>query len=341
MRTRQPTTDDVWFPPGFDRIAQPLPTTGAARRTMRTVDPVIVALAERQHGAVARSQLLALGVSDDHIAARLASGMLVAIHPGVYRLGGGALPPDQLRMAAVLACRRGSRLAGWTGATHRDVLPDAGTRPDVAVPPHRRPDTRRFQVVRAIPVPDEQTLVRGVPTHTVARILLDLARRDDGGRVLEWAWRQAIYKQLLDVAAVRRLLLDRHGQRGVPALQALYDRRAALVGEVRNEFELLMLEIIRAAGLPEPRCNEPWDVGDGLVLRPDFRIPELLLVVESDGKDGHADVEFLLSDAERDARYAAMGYATLRYSKWETTRQRGRVDDELRRHRELFLRTRS
>jgi hypothetical protein len=305
---------------------------------MRHVDPVIAGLAQRQHGDVARDQLLALGVSSDHVKARLRSGLLAVVHPGVYRLAGSDPTPDSRRMAAVLRCRAGAQLAGWTGASHHTLLPDAGARLDIAVPPERQIGSRAFSLTRTTPRASEQMLVRGVPTHTVARVLLDLARRDDGGKVLEWAWRQAIFHQLLDIREVRQVLADHHGRAGTPALRALHDRRATLIGELRNAFELRMLAIIREAGLPEPLCNVPLTVADGLVLKPDFRIPELMLVVEADGRDGHDDVEFLLTDDERDAYYAALGYRTLRYTYWQAKREQGRLDAELREHREAYLR---
>jgi hypothetical protein len=44
---------------------------------------VIGALAARQHGVVARGQLLEAGVSDKAMERRLASGHLVRVHRGV------------------------------------------------------------------------------------------------------------------------------------------------------------------------------------------------------------------------------------------------------------------
>lgn len=305
---------------------------------MRHIDPVIAALARLQHAVVARDQLLALSLSSDHLGARVRSGILTSVYPGVYRLAGSDPTPDSRRMAAVLRCRAGAQLAGWTGASHHALLPDAGAKLDLAVPPERQVGGRGFNLTRTVARASEQTLVRGVPTHTVARVLLDLARRDDNGTVLEWAWRQAIFRELLDIRAVRQVLADHHGRAGTPALRALHDRRATLVGDLRNGFELRMLGIIRDAGLPEPLCNVPLSVGDGLVLKPDFRIPELMLVLEADGKAGHDDVEFLLTDEQRDAYYAALGYRTLRYSYWQAKQERGRVEAELREHRETYLR---
>ncbi|UTI65788.1 endonuclease domain-containing protein [Paraconexibacter antarcticus] len=234
-------------------------------------------------------------------------------------------------MAAVLAAGDGARLAGWSGMTHCGVLPEAGRNVDLAVPARRHTHLPGLSVVRCDPLPGEVVLVDGIPSHSIARLLLDLARRDDD-EILEWAWRQAIYTKQLDLREISRTLRAHHGRPGTPALRALYERRRTLAGELRNRFEVLTLGIIREAGLPEPLCNTAWEVAPGLVLKPDFRIPELRLVVESDGRDGHEDVEFLLSDDERDALYAANGHATERFTYWQVKRERARVIAQLRRH---------
>src|SRR4051794_10754229 len=61
-------------------------------------------LVERQHGVVARRQLLALGYSSNGIRHRLTSGRLHRLHQGVYSVGRRSVGPHGRWMAAVLAC---------------------------------------------------------------------------------------------------------------------------------------------------------------------------------------------------------------------------------------------
>src|SRR4051794_31081070 len=66
-------------------------------------DRVIADLAARQHGVVARRQLLDAGIPAHVLDARLATRRLVPVHRGVYALGHRQLRPEGRWLAAVLA----------------------------------------------------------------------------------------------------------------------------------------------------------------------------------------------------------------------------------------------
>jgi very-short-patch-repair endonuclease len=74
------------------------------------------ALAERQHGVVARRQLLAHGLSAGAIHHRIENGRLHQVHRGVYAVGRPQLTRYGSWMAAVLAC--GTRAALGARLTH-------------------------------------------------------------------------------------------------------------------------------------------------------------------------------------------------------------------------------
>src|SRR5258707_10198522 len=69
-----------------------------------SVDRRIAWLAGRQHGIVARFQLLALGVRRGEIDARIARGVRRPVHRGVYAVGHGRLTRQGRYLAAVLTC---------------------------------------------------------------------------------------------------------------------------------------------------------------------------------------------------------------------------------------------
>ena len=71
--------------------------------TSHLPDTVIGALADRQHGCVARRQLIARGITADQITRRIKDGRLRPIHRGVYLVGHGVLPANAKEAAAILA----------------------------------------------------------------------------------------------------------------------------------------------------------------------------------------------------------------------------------------------
>src|SRR3954453_2587596 len=84
--------------------------------TTTTVHQAVWALVLRQHGVIARRQLLALGYSQAAIRHRIAAGRLHRVLPGVYAVGRPVLTHNGLWMAAVLACGPGTVLSHESAA---------------------------------------------------------------------------------------------------------------------------------------------------------------------------------------------------------------------------------
>jgi predicted transcriptional regulator of viral defense system len=149
------------------------PDIGAQLRN-DPVDAAIAAIAARQHGVIARIQLLRLGLGRRAIAHRVEQGRLHVIHRGVYAVGHARLTIHGRWMAAVLASGEGSRLsyrsAGMLWAvrrTERGLIEVTSPRTG-----HPLPGVQRH---RAELPADEVTVHDGIPVTTVARTLLDLA----------------------------------------------------------------------------------------------------------------------------------------------------------------------
>jgi predicted transcriptional regulator of viral defense system len=81
-----------------------------------SVDGAIARLAERQHGVVARAQLLEIGLGGAAIDKRAARGRLHRLHRGVYAVGHPVLTARGRWMAAVLACGPGAVLSHLSAA---------------------------------------------------------------------------------------------------------------------------------------------------------------------------------------------------------------------------------
>jgi very-short-patch-repair endonuclease/predicted transcriptional regulator of viral defense system len=265
------------------------------------------ALARRQHGVVARRQLLVAGLGRDWIDARLKAERLRRVHRGVYVVGPIAAP-RVAEMAAVLAYGEGATVSHRSATSLWRLLPypaHDGT-VDVTVPARyakHRPGIRVHRV-RCLPS-GERTKLDGIPITTPARTLLDLAAVAPS-RALEQAMAEAERRLLARRSELAALLSRYPGRPGSRVLRVLLeaDEGPALT---RSEAEERFLSLIRKAGLPAPSVNArlgPYEV--------DFLWREAGLAVEVDGFAFHADRASFEADRRRDADLASRGVTVVR-----------------------------
>jgi very-short-patch-repair endonuclease len=286
-------------------------------------DRAIGALAERQHGVVARTQLLELGVGGRAIDHRLELGRLRQIHRGVYSpIGRRLLTRDGRWMAAVLACgpdavlshHSAAALWGMRQSDRIEVTRPTSYRGSKDITVHRSP-------LRA----DERTTHRGIPTTTVPRTLLDLSavvRLHD----LRSALRQAEQLRLTDPLSLHDLA-ERYPRRpGLASIRALLTEAMLGVNIVRSELEERFQAFLLSAGLPLPKTNqrvEGYEV--------DCVWPEQRLIVELDGHATHSPTHAFEADRARDRKLQAAGWLVIRIT-WRQLHQEPQlVEADLRR----------
>ena len=201
--------------------------------------------------------------------------------------------------ASALALRS---VIAWQRPLHVSVPRGASARPGIKV--HQ---ARRLQ-------PRDRDLVGGIPATSVARALLEHA-----GQATEFelrrAWEELDRAGLLRLAEIDDVCSRGNGCSGVAALRAL--RREALIApETRSELERLFLELIRAAGLPEPAMN---------VLVEGFLVDavwfEQRVVIELDGFGYHRHRAQFERDYDRDQALRLAGFEVHRVS-WKQLRER-------------------
>src|SRR5689334_5282334 len=133
-------------------------------------------LVERQHGVIARQQLIDLGLHPQAIKHRVASHRLHPVARGVYAVGRRQLTQYGKWMAAVLCCGPGAALSHFAAGALLKIRPSVlvevsirssvdRRRPGIKV--HRRPKLS----------PDDVTTHRNIPVTTVACTLVDIAPR--------------------------------------------------------------------------------------------------------------------------------------------------------------------
>jgi hypothetical protein len=267
-------------------------------------------LVRRQHGVVARRQLLDLGFSSKAIEHRLAAGRLHPVGYGVYAVGRPALDKPGRWMAAVLACGPSAALSHRSAAALWSIGTELPGRIDLSVRRHshlRRPGIRA-RSRPALPAAD-LTDHHGIPITTPIRTLIDVATELTPNR-LERAVNEADKRDLVDPDALRGALDAHPGEPGVRPLRVILDQHTFRLSDA--ELELLFRPLAAAAGLPTPLTKQ-W-VDDFEV---DFFWPALGLVVETDGWRYHRTPAAQTRDARRFQAHTASGLTPLRFSHWQ------------------------
>jgi len=276
-------------------------------------DRLILALARGQHGAVAAHQLADVGVSRKVLRHRVSTGWLVRLHRGVYLVG--PLRTDLTEaMAAVLALGRGALLSHHPAGLVWRLRPPSERPMEVTVVGRDAKGPAEIRVHRVDHLDSgDRTTRDGIPVTSPARTLLDLAtqltRRDlsratDEARVLRLATDRSLKEQF------RRY--PHH--RGTTALRNAIGTEPK---RTRSAAERTLLELIRAARLPEPETNVR--VGPHEV---DFLWREQRLIVEVDGYAFHSSRRSFERDRRRDAKLAVQGLRVVRVTWRQMTDER-------------------
>jgi very-short-patch-repair endonuclease len=279
-------------------------------------------LAERQHGVVARRQLLALGLHPQAIKRRVENGRLHRLWPGVFAVGRPHVTRHGLWMAATLTCGEEAVLADESAATLSDM--DGCERSyviQVIVPPGVRRRRQGISVRTARLNPAHVGTIEGIPVTSPARTVLDLARtrsRYD----LETAINQADKHDLIDPEGLREALSEFAGLPGASKLRRTLDQRTFVLTEAGVERHFL--PVARGIGLSKP-LTQQWLNG----YRVDFFWPGLGLVVETDGLRYHRTAAQQARDLVRTQAHFAAGLWPLRFTHGQVRFEKGYVEESL------------
>lgn len=275
-----------------------------AETSTRGWDAAIADVAERQHGRIARRQLVELGLGRGAIGLRLRRGRLHPEQPGVYAVGHAAPAREGRWMAAVLAAGPDAALSHWSAAALWG-LRGGGAHPHVTGP--RRKRLKRATVHRALLRPDELTEEEGIPVTTPSRTLLDLAPllpSPSLARMLE-----AAEKLPRTPGPTLPELLDRYPRRaGAKKLRALL---AQPIARTRSDFEAEFRAWMRGCGLPDPETNALVELGAERI-EADFVWRAERVLVELDTFETHGSRSAFERDRRRDRAAQAAGWRTLR-----------------------------
>ena len=261
-----------------------------------------VTIADRQHGVVARAQLLDAGWSASRIDRELREGGLRRLHAGVYALGHRPTTDVARWMAATLATA--GVLSHHSAASLHDLpVRDNGLTRVTVAGRARRP---RIDAHRARLHPRDRTVRRGIPVTTVARTLVDLAHALDD-HALHRAVREAQFRGLFDDDRIADALTRRPARR----------LAAYLVDSTMTQTELedRFLQLCRRYRIPAPLTQH------GHSPRVDFAWPDRHLIVEVDGWEAHRTRVAFQDDRTNTNLLQIAGNVVLRYT-WDDIRIR-------------------
>jgi hypothetical protein len=295
--------------------------SGRIDRFERTPDAVIALIAARQHGVVSLAQLRRARLSDGQIRSRLRRGRLHRIHHGVYAVGHARLALPGRLWAVVLATK--GTLSYRTAAALWDLMPwHTGPLHVTSSGSVRTTPTIRVHRSRTLTVGDiTRDPQHGLPVTTPSRTIIDLTDDDLTPSQVKRLCHRAAHLNLLDADALQ----PPSGRRSKPLDAAMKTLRDDGPQVPRSVAEQAFLEIVDDLGLPPPLVNEPF----GPYI-PDFRWPDLQLIVEIDGRSHLTPAEHA-ADCERDARnLVEREHNTVRFTRHQVVYRRPYVEGVMR-----------
>lgn len=291
-------------------------------------DVEIAALAEAQHGVVARGQLAEIGLGSSVIGRRMDAGRLHQIHAGVYAVGHRVLSQHSRWMAAVLACGPNAVLSHWSAAALWGFRGHSGGLIHVTSPSKSRSQGSIRRHFARLPA-DEVTTHDGIPVTTVPRTNLDLAAAS-GAHVVESCLRQCEYLRLYDSLSLWDLLERYPRHRGSRAARTALARLEEASGETHSRLEERLLAFLDAHGLPRPDLNV-WLEAGGRRYKVDCLWPGSKQIVELDSWEAHGTRSAFQSDKSRDRRLEVAGYRTTRVTRHQLEHEAEELATDLRR----------
>jgi very-short-patch-repair endonuclease len=278
----------------------------------------IAAEAARHHGVISRQAALDVGATRNQISRQLARGHWQRPLPGVYLLPGSPATWERAVAIAVLGSGTGA-IASHATAAH---LWDLGRRPKFieVTSPHQGIPRRGHVIHRSTDlIPENVTLVSGIPCSTVVRLLVDVGIPWGDGfanRCLD----EAIRRELATERAVARELhrVARKGRNGVGPLRRVLSERLGWSSLTESQLESEFLRIMQAAGILLPKGQvRIVKRGGRLIARVDFVFDEIRLVIALDGEAYHSDRQSFRHDRRQQNDLVLENYRVIRFTAFD------------------------
>ena len=278
------------------------------------LDVELRALAERQHGVIARRQARALGATSDHLRRRVESPDWEAVTSRVLRLVGSRRTFRQRCMAATLDLGAGAAVSHASAAALWR-LPGFPTGP---VHVSRTSGRSTLPTVHRTSLPDGHVgRFEAIPVTSPARTIFDLAGVLHPART-ERALDNALSRSLTSLDGLHRVTeeLAGQGRAGSYLMRRLLAERAGAYVPPASNLEARLHAVATQAGVRS--LVRQCDVGgDDWIGRVDYLDRDRRLIVEVDSDLHHTSLLDEAADAARDAALAGAGYTVVRIREQE------------------------
>ena len=276
-------------------------------------------LAGRQFWAIARRQLLDVGVSKARVRSWIRSGRLHRVLPGVYAWGRRELSVPGLLAARLLYAGPGSALTGVTALWWLELLSRQPHATDIASPARV---SSRHGLRISHPAIVERSEVRGLPVVPLPSALL-AAAPELSHNTLRLVLARAEFQRLLSLIELEHTL--GRGRSGSTKLRDAMDAHLPQLARCANRYERDFVLLCELHGFPIPEPNTR--IGR---YRPDMLWEGRRLIVEIDGKRAHSTAAQLAGDRRRQADLEQLGYTVVRFPAARIASDPGRVGDGVR-----------
>jgi very-short-patch-repair endonuclease len=299
-------------------------------------DPLI-ALADRQHGLVARWQCRAEGMSAEAVRGRLGRNW-ADVSDEVLRRTGSHPGRAQTALAGVLDCGPGAALADTSAAAWWRVA-GPQLRPIRVVRvsrTHRRSSLATISTVRRLPE-RWTTVLDGIRIARPELVALQLFSSQPYERAERWVERMWSMR-LLSGRSIDRFLDDhgRRGRNGTAALRRYLEPRGVGYVPPASNTESRTQQVLSDAGITVDRQVDTGD-DEHWTGRVDFRVRGTSVLLEVQSEFHHAALVDRDADARRLAALAAAGFDVVEATDTEVYHQPWvvvrRVRDAVRRAR--------
>jgi hypothetical protein len=259
---------------------------------MHDFDRRMLDLAGSQHYVVTRDQLREFGTIRQ-ARARLAKGVLEHVHGSVYRVTGSPETWHQQLLAACYATS-GVSAVSFRAAAQIWSLPGGEELVEITSPRHNCGNHPNVVAHESFFLTElDVTHVDAIPVTRPARVICDLGLLVKRGKLtletLELAMQEAFRRDLLDVTRVWREWerLGGTNRPGGRVIEHILHRFVPPTRKPQTTPEMRLLQLLRAAGLPEPVPQHRVWMGGNRWYDLDFAWPHARAFCEFDSYKWH------------------------------------------------------